>query len=73
MDVEKRSGQFKKELDIYKAEVESQMTEMGYENTLIKQTINAIGQAVNAISPLSEYTGKSNSAGRNTTHNWHPY
>lgn len=73
MDVKKRSGTFDKELNIYMAEVESQMMEAGYEKTIIKQTINAIGQAVNAISPLTEYTGKSSSGGRNTTHNWHPY
>ncbi|UPW41665.1 DNA pilot protein [Peromfec virus RodF8_26] len=73
MDVKKRSSQYQNELEIYKQEIQAQMISAGYDNTIIKKTIDAIGNAVNAISPLTTYTGNSQSQNKSTTHNWHPY
>lgn len=59
MDVNKRNGQYDKELELYKSQVQAQMTEAGYDASTIGQVIKAIGKTVNAINPLTGLTGRS--------------
>lgn len=59
MDVKKRSNQYDKELELYKAQVQAQMTEEGYDASTIGQVIKAIGKTINAISPFTGLTGRS--------------
>lgn len=62
MDVDKRSGQYNKELQTYKAQIQAEMIEAGYDSSTIAQVIKTIGKTVQAINPLSAFTGRSNSA-----------
>lgn len=52
LDLTKRDKEYWKEVEIYKAELEARLTEMGFDKSIIGQTINAIGKTVNAISPF---------------------
>lgn len=62
MDVNKRSGQYDKELQTYKAQIQAEMIEAGYDSSTIAQVIKTIGKTVQAVNPLSAFTGRSNSA-----------
>lgn len=62
MDVEKRSSQYWKELEIYKEQMTQTLVDAGFQNSQIGTFIRGIGNAVNAVSPFTEFTGKSNSA-----------
>lgn len=65
MDVSKRNNQYDKELQIYKAQVQAEMIEAGYDASTTAQVIKAIGKTVQAISPLTGLTGRSLSDQKN--------
>lgn len=67
MDIQKRTSQYDKELEIYKAKLERELIEAGYDKSTVKQVINAIGNAVNALSPMTTMTGRSESQSNYTT------
>lgn len=61
MEVQKRSREYSKELDIYKARIQQEMIEAGYDSGTIAQVIKSIGKSVEAVSPFIGLTGRSNS------------
>lgn len=59
MDYDKRKRNFGKELDIYKKQLELKLIELGIDQSTSGQVVKAVGKWVNALSPFTEFTGKS--------------
>lgn len=59
LDLTKRDKEYWREIEIYKKELEAKMIELGFDTSVIGSAINGLGKAVNAISPVTAFTGRS--------------
>lgn len=65
LDLTKRDKEYWRELEIYKKELEAKMIELGFDTSVIGATLNGLGKAANAISPVTALTGRSLSQQKN--------
>lgn len=70
MDIQKRTKEFDKELEIYKNQLELELINNGIDKSTSAQTAKAFGRWIKELSPFTDMTGNSESQKHSTTVNY---